>query len=82
MPQQTCREYWRHEVWCGKAYPHAVDTPEVREDDDERHEEQQLTAQRKEDRLTRLSNALEEATRNHLESYNGEQQAVVAHCGI
>ena len=49
------------------------------EDDNERHKEQELAAQREEDGLARLSDALEETSGNHLEAYDGEQQTVVAH---
>ena len=43
------------------------------------YEEQQLAAQREEDGLARLRDALEEATRHHLESHDGEKQTVEAH---
>ena len=49
------------------------------EDEYEGYEEQQLAAQREEDGLAGLSDALEEVARYHLESHDGEQEAVVAH---
>ena len=43
------------------------------EDDDEGNEEQQLAAQREEDGLSWLCDALEEVSCYHLEAHDGEQ---------
>ena len=37
--QEHCRDDWRYEVWSWQANPYAIDTPEVRENDNEWYKE-------------------------------------------
>ncbi len=60
-----------HTVGCGDAYPHAIRTPNLGEDEQEGYEEEQLAADGHEDAAFRHTDALEEVACHNLETHDG-----------
>ena len=60
-----------HTIGCCNAHPHTIRSPYLREDKEERHEEDELAADRHEDALLRHTDALEEITCHDLETHDG-----------
>lgn len=68
--EKSCKE-GGHAVGCCDAHPHAVCTPNLRENEKEGDEEYQLSADGHEDALLRHTDALEEVARHNLEAHDG-----------
>ena len=60
-------------IGCSNAYPHAVGAPNLRENEQERHEEDELAADGHENAPFRHPDALEKVASHNLETHNGRE---------
>ena len=82
MPEEEASGEGCHAIGSGDAHPHAVGAPDLREDEQEGHEKDELAAHRHEDATLRHADALEEVARHNLEAHDGREQADDAHAPL
>lgn len=79
MPEQDgCRDGC-HTIGGGNTHPHAIGTPNLREYEEERHEEHQLAAYRHEDAPLCHADTLKEVACHNLETHDGREDTDKAH---
>ena len=79
MPEQETSCEGCHSIGGGNTHPHAIGTPNLREYEEERHEEHQLAAYRHEDAPLCHADTLKEVACHNLETHDGREDTDKAH---